>query len=92
MSELTRGRPGPFGCDNLHQYRLKRLRCQEITVSGRTIMSADFQSLQMFFMPIQHQQSNVAISDRTINGLFTNDILAKHRGTEAVERELKRST
>ena len=37
ISEFTRGRPDPFGCDNLHQYRLNRLRCHEITVSGLTI-------------------------------------------------------
>src|SRR5262245_48399558 len=36
ISELTRGRPGPVGNDNCRQYRLNRLRCHAITVSGRT--------------------------------------------------------
>src|SRR6266850_444809 len=42
MSELIGGRPGVFGCESLHQYRLSRFRCHEITVSGLTITSADF--------------------------------------------------
>ncbi len=57
ISALNRGRPGPFGCDNLYQYRLNRLRCHEITVSGRTIIKADFQSFQIALSPIQKIRS-----------------------------------
>jgi hypothetical protein len=42
----TAGRPG-FPCWTFHvQYRRKPLRCQAMTVSGRTISRADFQSVQ----------------------------------------------
>jgi hypothetical protein len=54
----TYSRPGPFGCDNLHQYRLKRLRCQEITVSGRTTIRADFQFAQIVRKLIQNRRSH----------------------------------
>ena len=52
ISELTGGRPGSFICDNWDQYRLKRLRGHEITVSGRTIIRADFQSAQTARKPV----------------------------------------
>src|SRR5262249_40970882 len=42
ISERIRGRPGCLGWDNFHQYRLKRSRCQDVTVSGCTILNADF--------------------------------------------------
>ena len=51
ISDLMRGRPGLFDRDNLHQYRLNRLRCHEITVSGRTITRADFQFFQIVLSP-----------------------------------------
>lgn len=58
ISALTRGRPTPFACDNLHQYRLNRLRCHEITVSGRTMTRTDFQSRQIARSPIQKSRSH----------------------------------
>jgi hypothetical protein len=58
ISELTGGRPGPFRCDNLHQYRLNRLRCHPITVSGRTITRADLQSFQIVISPVQNSRSH----------------------------------
>src|SRR5215831_13208063 len=67
ISELTLGRPGPPDCDNFHQYRLNRLRCYEITVSGRTITSADFQSFRIVLSPIQNTRSH-----RCSLGLFTS--------------------
>ena len=57
ISDLIRGRPGLFDCDNLHQYRLNRLRCHEITVSGRTITRADFQFFQIVLSPVQNSRS-----------------------------------
>lgn len=57
ISEPVRGRPGCFGWDNPHQYRLKRRRCQEITVSGRTMSNADFQSCQIIRKLIQNSRS-----------------------------------
>src|SRR5262249_18657527 len=49
----TPGRPGLLRCDNFHQYRLKRLRCQSITVLGRTINNADLHPAQIFVRAIQ---------------------------------------
>src|SRR6516165_6746086 len=51
-----------LGCldwDNFHQYRLHRLRCQEVTVSGCTIINADFQSCQIMYRPIQNNRSRL---------------------------------
>jgi hypothetical protein len=39
---------------------LKRLRCQEITVSGRTIINADLQSFQIILSAIQNKRSRYA--------------------------------
>jgi hypothetical protein len=44
ISAFIGGRPGTFGCDNRHQYRLNRFRCHEMTVSGRTMIRADSSS------------------------------------------------
>jgi hypothetical protein len=63
ISALIGGRPGPFAWDNRHQYRLNRLRCHEITVSGRTMTRADFQFFQIVLSPIQNIDPDGAASE-----------------------------
>ena len=71
ISALTDGRPGAFDCDNRRQYRLNRWRCQEITISGRTIISADFQSFQIILNPIQNSRSRPRSLGRLTSRLNT---------------------
>jgi hypothetical protein len=59
ISKYTRGRPGFFDWDNLHQYRLNLLLCHPVTVSGRTNSSAVLQSFQSFFSAIQNHRSRL---------------------------------
>ena len=56
-SSATGGRPGSPDPDNFVQCSLKRLRCQRMTVSGLTKMSASFHPVQALARRLQKTRS-----------------------------------